>query len=71
MTDFEKYVDQVTNEICLLGMAYSDEYETDYSQKQEDMYNAKSTMAVMYKQKVTPAKCANMIFSLHVHPIMY
>ncbi len=69
MTSLEEYIDSVTTEICLLGRGYCEEYNIDYSQVQEDMYNARSTMGAMYSQNINADKCARIIFTLYVHPV--
>lgn len=68
--EFDTYRDKVTDEICFLGMAYCEE-GIDYSNAKEDMYNDTSNMKVFFKQGIRPEKAAEMIFSLHVHPIIF
>ncbi len=69
--EFHSYIDAVQDEVFILGMMYCEEYGVDLNEFKDNMYNDKGKMLSCFSRNVSPVKCAGLLFSLHVHPVIY
>ncbi|MHA2010105.1 MAG: hypothetical protein ACW980_22550 [Promethearchaeota archaeon] len=69
--NFKTYVGSVRDEIFLLGVEYCDEYNVDFTDFRDEMYYDLPKLVFGFKKGITPKKCASLIFSFHVHPVIF
>jgi len=66
----DKYKEIVNKELTMLGLLYCEE-GINFEKYIDDMLDDTEIITHSYENGITPKKCAELLFSIHIHPIIF